>query len=135
MEKNREITLSKSRVWLDEDNLIRVKYLADVHLALEDAQEIVAAVSALRTGMELTAEQLHYILIDDRGVKSLNRAARSHLAQQSARTGAVAVVVRSRVGEVIGNFFIAVGRPGYPAKLFASTTAAIRWLKSQRDDI
>ncbi|MCA9567989.1 MAG: hypothetical protein KC656_09105 [Myxococcales bacterium] len=40
----------------------------------------------------------------------------------------VALIVRSRVSEVTGNFFLRLNRPAYPTRLFGSVEAAVEWV-------
>lgn len=117
---------------VDDDNIIHVEYRGGVQVELHDAQQIVEAIGRHRDRLRMGAGEQHFVLIDDRGVKSVSREARNHFASQSGTTGAVAVVVNSRVGEMIGNFIAMVSRPSYPIKLFVALDEAIKWLKKLR---
>lgn len=94
---------------------------------------MLATVTEFRAAIEL-GDGLHYILSDDRGISSMSREARQSFARGGGRehTGAAAVVIGSRIGEIIGNFFIHIGRPVYPTCMFTGDEDAVKWLNSQR---
>lgn len=69
------------------------------------------------------------ILIDVRQAKSIDREARMYYAEIDDFS-ATALVGGTPIGNVIGNFFIAVyGNRNIPTKLFSNEADAIAWLK------
>lgn len=56
------------------------------------------------------------------------RGARQAFAELGATQNAcVALVVRSRVSEITGNFFLRINRPPFPMRLFEEADDAIEW--------
>ncbi|MCH8328572.1 MAG: STAS/SEC14 domain-containing protein [Candidatus Marinimicrobia bacterium] len=124
-----------SEMWVDVDDIFCVTYNVGGDVGIADAQEMLHTIEIFREKHHFDEHRLHYVLVDNRGVKSMARDARSYFAQANevSMTGAVAIVVSSRVGEVRGNFFIYVGGPKYPTRLFTSREEAIEWLKMQQE--
>jgi len=62
---------------------------------------------------------------------SVSRQAREYLASDEAIAGllAVALLVGSPVTRTIGAFFLAIQKPGVPARLFTDEGGAIAWLR------
>jgi hypothetical protein len=62
----------------------------------------------------------------------MSREARATFAKPNDKdtTGGVAVLIKSRISETIGNFVIKVSRPKYPTRLFLNEEHAVAWLKS-----
>ena len=123
-----------SEMWIDEEDFFCVNYNVGGDVGLDDAKEMVRTIDIFREKIQIDEQTSHFVLVDNRGVKSMAREARTYFAQanETNRTGALAIVVSSKVGEVRGNFFIYVGGPKYPTRLFISREAAIKWLKKQR---
>lgn len=126
--------LQLSRMWVDENGLFCVEYNPGGNVVMEDAQELLLALESFREKIGLDPATPHYVLVDNRGVKSMSPEARSFFASSNevANTGAVAIVINSRVAEVRGNFFIYVGGPKYPTRLFTSREEAVKWLLRKR---
>ena len=134
MDINHSTQLRISEMWIDEEDFFCVNYNVGGDVGLEDAKEMVRTIDKFREKIQIDEQTRHFVLVDNRGVKSMAREARTYFAQANEinRTGALAIVVSSKVGEVRGNFFIYVGGPKYPTRLFTSREVAIKWLKKQR---
>lgn len=83
---------------------------------------------------QLTGGRSRPGLVDMRQVSGVSLEARRILtgAGAAAVFRAVAILVDSPLSRVIGNFFIGLNRPPYPARLFSKREAAISWLRSFR---
>ncbi|MGZ4038838.1 MAG: DUF7793 family protein, partial [Bacteroidia bacterium] len=72
------------------------------------------------------------LLVDARPVLSMEREARKHFSTNGRDTkiSAMAVMVKSPLSRVIGNFFMGLNKPQIPARLFDSEADAVEWLKT-----
>ena len=70
------------------------------------------------------------VLVDARGTVSMTREAQERTANNPVndRTAATAILVKSPVSALLGNFFIRFARPPYPARLFRDEAAARAWI-------
>lgn len=112
-------------VSLGEDGIFRVRIAPDSHMAIEDAQEIIAYMAATYGPLR------HPALVDISGLRSISREAREYFAgPETARVeSAVALIVKSPLSRAVGNFFLGINRALMPTKLFATDDPAIAWLE------
>lgn len=72
----------------------------------------------------------HPALIDMTNVQTIDYAARKYIAEETGDViNAVALITKSPISRVIGNFFIGINKPTYPARLFTNQQEAIHWLQ------
>lgn len=116
-------------IWIDELGILHTVMQAGMHVTLQDAE------AHLATGLELTGGKKHPILVDFRKIKSMDRSARAYYAGSNTTRleTAVALIIGSPIGQMIGNFFIGLNRSDVPTRLFTSEDAAIEWLKGFRE--
>ena len=129
-DENEAIEVRVGRVWLGTDGILRFYIdLPHAEVTLEDAQEAVAAYHAASRGKKRP------LLTDARNVKSTDRPARVYSASEAVGSvaSAVAILIDSPLGKVLGNFFMRVSKPRYPSRLFTSEEEAMNWLKSYLD--
>lgn len=71
------------------------------------------------------------ILVDLHKIKSISKEARDHFAMRNRAPGvsAIAIVTRSPVGKIIGNFFLGLNKPSVPTRLFNKKEEALKWLR------
>jgi len=112
------------KVWLDEDGFLHGWAKPGSEMTVADAAEITAA------KLRLVGERRMRVMVDISNVHSMSRDAREEMRKSEHTRGtiALALIVRSPVSRVIGNFFITLSRPDIPVKLFTSSTAARAWL-------
>lgn len=122
---NEVIETRTAKTWLGEDGIIRQIIFSSTHHTLADAKENVA------TTMKLGKDKKHPMFYDARKLKSIERDARIYYAREEANkaTCAAAIIVGLPISSVIGNLFIGLNKPLYPAKLFSSEDEALKWLK------
>ena len=72
------------------------------------------------------------MLVDLTHCKAISREARAYYAgEQAAKSGlAAALLIGSPLARAIGNFFMQINKPIFPARLFTSEAQALAWLKS-----
>jgi hypothetical protein len=109
------------------DRLVYILVDEGASIELEDAHVDKGLAEQVHGGVE------HVLLIDMRGVKAISKEARSYYAkpieESRVLTKAVAIVVRTPISRVIGNFFLGSNRPVIPVRLFNSQEAAMDWLR------
>jgi hypothetical protein len=111
-------------VVLDQRGILRVTYVREARVELEDILKIRALHEKLAGGRRIP------VLVDARRVRSMSlKARRAAAGPEVARiTSRSVVLVGGPVSAVIGNFFLRVARPKYPTRLFTDIDAAERWL-------
>lgn len=102
------------------------RFLPGVEVELEDAIENVRVTARLTEGKRLP------VMVDLRAVRSQSADARAYLAGQEATrvSLAVALIIRSPVSRMLGNFYLGFNRPEVPTRLFTSVAEAEDWLST-----
>lgn len=120
-----EQTSRKAKLWVGEDGIVRIIWVPNAEVTLEDAREIMDAYHKLRKGRKLP------LLIDTRTMKSFDRGARHLFAGEEAGgcASAAAIIVGTPVSKVLGNFYLGLSNPHVPSRLFSSEDEALAWLK------
>jgi hypothetical protein len=89
-----------------------------------------AAVQIVKDRLTLQEGQSFPILCDIRGIKEINKAARSYLALEgSMLIKAVAVIVDPPVSELMWEFYVRTSNPPIPTKSFEDQVEALTFLK------
>ncbi|MEO7327149.1 MAG: STAS/SEC14 domain-containing protein [Minicystis sp.] len=129
MSVRREITTRTAHIWIDDDDIIHSDCFAGAETTMADAEAALAAI------WEIAGQRRLPQLVDMRAVRSVERAARAHLAGPEAarRNLASAILVGSPLSRAIGNFFIGINKTLIPSRLFTSQAAAMAWLRSFRE--
>jgi hypothetical protein len=110
--------------WL-EDGVCRTKVKQAAVIELNDAIE------NSKTVIELSAGELYPLLVDLREINSIDKEARDHFSMKGRKPGvlAIAMLVKSPVSSIIGNFFLGLNKPTVPTHLFTSEAKALQWLE------
>ena len=110
--------------WL-KDGVCHTKVKQTAVINLEDAVENSRVVSEISEGI------LYPMLADLRGINSITKEARDHFSMRGRKAGvsAVAMLVKSPVSSIIGNFFLGLNKPTVPTHLFISKIKAVKWLE------
>lgn len=117
-----------ARIELLEDCIV-VARIGDQPQSLDDARENLAAC------MRLAEPERKPLLVDVRVARPLVPEVRhcytgEHLDSSFAAFG---MLVRgSPVGQMMGNFYLKVARPGIPARIFSDEPKALTWLRARR---
>lgn len=115
-----EVThLSTAEIWIGDDGIVRVIIRPGARIGLQEAQEPFSVIPR--------DEHPRPILVDIRGMHSIDRQARVFFREREGRS-ALALIVGSPLTRAIGNFAIGLDRPKVPTKLFTSPEAAHAWL-------
>jgi hypothetical protein len=118
------ITHAKLRMWLRPDGIVQVVLAPRAAIVLEDA---IAAVEAVT---RLTGGRLSPLLVDLRDASPQARSARLEFARRDDVVSAVALIVGTPLGRMMGNLFISLGKPLFPTRLFDNEASALAWLQA-----
>lgn len=117
------ITHPKFRMWLRPDGIVQLVWVPRTTALLEDAT------AALEAMAQLTGGRLRPLLIDMRDTGPQDRSARAEWTRRTDLSSAVAMVVGTPVSRMMGNLFIRVNKPPFPARLFDNEACAVAWLQ------
>jgi len=112
--------------WMGEDGICRTRAKINAEISVEDATANSITVTSFFSGKKFP------LLIDARQVKSMDKDARKHFSINNRETKitSFAIMVKSPLSRVIGNFFMGLNKPTVPARLFDNESLAIKWLKT-----
>ena len=79
---------------------------------------------------ELTGGRRSPVLVDMHGSGPLDRSARLEFARRDDVVSAVALIVGTPLGRMMGNLFISLGKPLFPTRLFDNEASALAWLQA-----
>jgi len=113
-----------SYFWLDEDGIMVILNKPTVLQTRADAEENILVTRKVSAGTPRP------LLIDITDIKSMSREAREVYANEGAegKVKAVALITKSAMGRIVGNFFLGFNRPSVPTRLFNDAEAARKWL-------
>jgi hypothetical protein len=119
------INITAYWTWMGPDGIVRTKVKPNFDVTLGHAMENSEAVNSLRKGNKFP------LLIDARDIHSITREAREFFTTRGRDTNinCMAVLIRSTISRVIGNFFMGINKPAVPTRLFESEKDAEKWLK------
>lgn len=123
--ENKIIELRAFTSWLGNDGIFYTVVKPNAFVNLQDAQE------NSRSVKEISGDNIYPLLVNLMEIKSISKEARDHFSMQNRTPGvsAIAMLIRSPVSRVIGNFFLGINRSAVPTKLFTIESEAILWLK------
>ena len=112
--------------WI-RNSILFFEYKPNVVIDLIVAQRIVA------DRIQIQNEKAYPILCDIRGVVDSNKAARDYLAQSgSVLTKAVSLLGHQSISLIITSFYLKIGKPSVPTKLFTDESAALAFLEAYK---
>jgi hypothetical protein len=111
-------------VRIRDGHLVEITIREDAIVDVPEMDEILAAQVAL------AKERPVHVLVDSRNVRSMTRAAQERIAKTANQRNsrAVAILTGSPVSVLLGNFFLRLGMPVYPTRLFRDEASARKWL-------
>ncbi len=122
---NTATELSMFWTWMGEDGICRTKTKPQADITIKEAMENSIAVSSFYKGKKFP------LLVDARDVRSMAKEARKHFSTNGRETKitSMAIMVKSPLSRIIGNFFMGLNKPEIPARLFDDENIAVEWLK------
>lgn len=123
--KNKRIELRAFTSWLGNDGICYTVVKPNAIVNLQDAQENSCSVKEISEGT------IYPLLVNLMEINSISKEARDHFSMQNRTPGvsAIAMLIRSPVSRIIGNFFLGMNRSVVPTKLFTDESEAVSWLK------
>ena len=114
-------------VWLPPDGVLRIVVQQGADVSLQDIQETFAAAASL-----IARNDGGGIIVDLRGLRSLDREVRDYLRSRDGGVG-VGLIVHSPLSRWIANFFMGLRRgPNTPVRMFPDEASAAAWLRDLR---
>jgi hypothetical protein len=109
---------------LDKRGILHSSYKRATENTLAEAQKIVRSMALLARGKRRP------VLVDFRGMQSMDREARAYFAgpATAAVISAAAILVDSSLETALGNLFILLDKSLVPTRLFTLESQAIAWL-------
>ena len=123
------IRTSTADVLTEPDGTVVLRFFAGSHVTAEATRAVMRAqISAARGAKRPTLADLRGIASSERGAREL--AGGPEIAAVTLRT---AMLVGNPVSRILGNFFLRVTRPAYPARIFTDEASARHWLSEAED--
>lgn len=123
---NTENNTSFANIWI-ADEIVHVEFTCEHYTeAMVD--------EAIKQRLEITKDGIYPMLSNLQNFKSATKGAKQRIIQNDAAFGtkAVAVLINSKVQEVIYNFFILFYKAPTPIKMFTNKEKALEWLKQYK---
>ena len=124
-----QIETSVSIVKLDPRGVLLWDYKKGAVVGLPEAEEEARAIREL---LRAHGKTRCWLLIDISKMQSIDRAARRFFSSEEVHTGfgiqALALVMGSPIGTVIGNLYQAINRTLHPTRLFTTEAKANTWI-------
>lgn len=110
---------------MGEDGICRTRAKPMAEIKVEHAIENSLAVNSFYTTKK------YPLLVDAREVRYIAREARRYFSvnDRETRITCFALMVKSPLSRLIGNFFMGLNKPSVPARLFDNEELALKWLK------
>jgi hypothetical protein len=121
----RTVATGTSVYELRSDGIVAQRVRSSKTQTLADARENTDAFARLVEGVARP------LLVDMRITFATERGVRDHYASREATRlcHAIALLIGSTAGRVIGNLFLAIQAPTVPTRLYTDEAAAIVWLR------
>ena len=121
MVKN-EINTSIASLQL-ENNIVKMTLTTDREYEISDVKEIFNAIK------KLNPDKKALLLADISFIKNVKREVRQYASYGGADIlKATAIITKTPLSKVVGNFFIGLNRMTTPVQLFSTEKDAINWL-------
>lgn len=119
------LNLTAFWTWMGNDGICRTKTKPKAEITEKEAIENSIAVNSLYRDKNFP------LLVDARDIKYIERKAREHfsIGGRGTHVSSFALMVKSPLSRMIGNFFMGLNKPSVPAKLFDKEAEAVEWLK------
>lgn len=115
----------KIRFILREDNIVQIECHPNTMMTLEEGRLSTKVVGEMINGNPLP------LLCDLTNVVKMTQDCRKHFAgpEHAAVFSRCALIVRSPLSKIIGNFFLGANKPLRPTRLFNNVEDGLKWLK------
>lgn len=118
------VDLECCKLEFSDENIVRLTFLADKHVTLESVAKLQDVVK------EHYPSKFCLLTVTELGA-TFDPSVRNISAERKTNSVADAVIAKSLVEKILGNFYIRVSRPKVPTRLFVKHNLAIEWLRNQ----
>lgn len=117
----------KIRFTLRKDKIVQIDCHPNTIMTLDDGKLSTKVVAEIVNGNPLP------LLCDLTNVVKMSQDCRKHFAgsEHAAVFTKCALIVRSPLSKIIGNFFLGANKPLRPTRLFTSVEDGLSWLKKK----
>jgi hypothetical protein len=110
------------------DDIVEVIYNDKLAISLDIAKQCV------KERIEFSKGKSYPMLVDARGIKTIDKAARDYLAVEGIEfVTAGAFIIGSAVTRILGNIFLMINKPKIPTRLFTNEVEALAWLSQYKN--
>lgn len=103
------------------DDYVRIDWADKAEVQMDDARHALDAIEQAVEGRQMP------LLVDMTSMRTIGREARA-LFSATQRVNRVALIVGTALSRTVGSFFIGLGKPRNPTKLFTDESTAVSWL-------
>ena len=123
----KEIITKTEHIKVCDSGIVVCTVNQSAYMELEDGIENLNAIRKISKGVRVP------VLVDIISSKGASKKCREYYASDEAAEiqTACALLIKSPLSKLIGNFFIGLNKTVFPTKLFTDKTEAINWLKTQ----
>lgn len=116
-----EISSDKFTVRRTAEGYVYIAWHDEVEVNVNDARAALDAIAEVSSGEQLP------LLVDMSSMRKIDREAREEFS--ATRTvNRVALIVRTALSRTVGSFFVGLGNPQNPTRLFTDEADALEWL-------
>lgn len=110
-------------IWLEDGIVYFVSKVEEMDISV--------AKTITKERINLVGDKDYPILGDYLKVKNVTKEARDFMASKEGTKNikAIAALINSPVGRIIGNFYIRISKPPFAFKIFTDKEKALEWLK------
>ncbi len=122
----KEINTKTEHIELHESGIVVCSVNKLAYMELEDGVENLNAIREISNGVKVP------VLVDILASKGATKECREYFASPDAAEiqSACALLIKSPLSRLIGNFFIGLNKTIFPTKLFTDKQEAMGWLKT-----
>jgi hypothetical protein len=121
-----EITTRTEKIVLEPSGIVICTVNKSAYMELEDGVENIMAIAKLADGKKVPT------MVNIEASRGASKACREFFAGNEAAKvqSACALIIKSPLSKLIGNFFIGLNKTKFPTKLFTDKKEAIIWLNN-----
>ncbi len=123
---SRIIKTKNCRIWLDKYGILHSEYFENT------TENIKTATENIQAGKQFTGKSPYSIVVDIRPLQYITKEARQRFAEDD-NSIEIALLVKSPLSRMLGNFFLRLHGNTKPVKLFEEEKQAIHWIKKRRE--
>ena len=110
--------------WPGEQGIHRTRVKPAAEIVIEDAKANSEAVNSFEL-------EKYPLIVDTSQIKSITKEARDQFSMRGRESSvvAIAMIIKSPLSKIVGNFFMGLNKPRVPVRLFNDEESAKSWCK------